>query len=423
VTTSNWQNGNVGRDDVAADQLLAHPLNWRIHVKAQQDALVGSLDSIGWVRQVLINQRTGHVVDGHLRVALALRNDEPTVPVVYVDLSEAEEMLVLATLDPIAAMAHADAEVLSELLVQVETEENALQALLVAMVGEYDLDLNDELAEEPNIKIDKAAELQQKWQVRQGDIWEVASNTMPGKRHRVMCADNTDEIAIQAVLMNEIVAMFFIDPPYGIELDTNYLRYPKEFDGRKLRRGQYAPVVGDEQPFDARPLLERFDHVEEVFLWGADNYADTLPNSGVGGTWYVWDKRVDATGGKLDKMFGSPFELCWGKRKRKKQFIRMRWAGFWHGKNTDGEKPCGADRVHPTQKPAALAQWFIERFTKQGELVFDCFLGAGWTLAAAEKCARVGIGMEIEPRYVAFTLERMATLTGQMPVRVVAGGQ
>ena len=72
--TSPWQNRTVGSDDVAPDQLLANPKNWRIHPIAQQDALAGVLDRVGWVGQVLVNQRTGHLVD--LRVELAITRGE-----------------------------------------------------------------------------------------------------------------------------------------------------------------------------------------------------------------------------------------------------------------------------------------------------------------------------------------------------------
>ena len=78
--TAAWRNRIVGTGDEAPDQLLANPANWRIHPKAQQAALVGALDTVGWVQQVLVNRRSGFVVDGHARVARALRRGEPTVP-------------------------------------------------------------------------------------------------------------------------------------------------------------------------------------------------------------------------------------------------------------------------------------------------------------------------------------------------------
>lgn len=125
-----WRNRIVGTGEEAPDQLLANPGNWRIHPKAQQDALSDALDDIGWIQQVVVNQRTGHLVDGHLRVSLALRNNEPTVPVLYVDLDEREEALALATLDPISAMAAADKAKLDALLHDVDTGSAALQEML-----------------------------------------------------------------------------------------------------------------------------------------------------------------------------------------------------------------------------------------------------------------------------------------------------
>jgi hypothetical protein len=71
----------------APDQLFANPANWRIHPKAQQDALAGALDQVGWVQQVPVNRRTGFVVDGHAWVALALTRGEATVPVLSMSSS------------------------------------------------------------------------------------------------------------------------------------------------------------------------------------------------------------------------------------------------------------------------------------------------------------------------------------------------
>src|SRR3990167_7388749 len=128
-----WRSRIVGEGEVAPDQLLANPLNWRLHPGAQQAALEGVLGDVGWVQRIIVNQRTGRVVDGHLRVSLALRHDVPTVPVLYVDLDEREEALVLATLDPIAAMAGADVEKLAALLDGVSTGDAAVQAMLAEL--------------------------------------------------------------------------------------------------------------------------------------------------------------------------------------------------------------------------------------------------------------------------------------------------
>jgi hypothetical protein len=114
----------------APEQLLANPRNWRVHPKAQEAALAAVLDEVGWVQNVIVNQRTGNVVDGHLRVSLAISRGEATVPVVYVDLDENEEGLVLATIDPLSAMAGTDKDLLAQLLGDAEAENADLIALL-----------------------------------------------------------------------------------------------------------------------------------------------------------------------------------------------------------------------------------------------------------------------------------------------------
>ena len=125
-----WRNRISGYGEESPDQLLANPANWRIHPKGQQDALAGVLSEVGYVQNVIVNQRTGHLVDGHLRVSLALRDNQPTIPVTYIDVDEAEEALILATLDPLAAMAATDASKLAELLESVSTGDAAVMAML-----------------------------------------------------------------------------------------------------------------------------------------------------------------------------------------------------------------------------------------------------------------------------------------------------
>jgi ParB-like chromosome segregation protein Spo0J len=97
MTAAAWRNRIVGTGDEAPDQLVANPANWRTHPGPQRNALRGSLPTVGWVQQVMVNRRTGHVVDGHARVEEALSRREPSVPVLYVDLDPDEEALVLAT--------------------------------------------------------------------------------------------------------------------------------------------------------------------------------------------------------------------------------------------------------------------------------------------------------------------------------------
>lgn len=129
-----WENRIVGYGESAPDDLLANPDNWRVHPKNQQDAMAGALDQIGWVAPVIVNQRTGFVVDGHLRVAMAISEGADMVPVAYVDLSAEEEAVVLATFDPLTAMAVTDEQLLSSLMEGITFDTAALSAAVDAVL-------------------------------------------------------------------------------------------------------------------------------------------------------------------------------------------------------------------------------------------------------------------------------------------------
>ena len=134
--TAAWKNRIVGYGEESPDQLLANPLNFRTHPKNQQDTLAGVLSEVGVVQNVIVNKRTGFVVDGHLRISLAMREHQPTVPVTYVDLDQSEEALILATLDPISAMATADRDKLDELLRDVSTGDAAVMQMLADLAAD-----------------------------------------------------------------------------------------------------------------------------------------------------------------------------------------------------------------------------------------------------------------------------------------------
>lgn len=134
-TSNAWRNRIVGYSEEEPDQLLANPSNWRIHPAAQQNALSGVLKEIGLVQNVVANRTTGHLVDGHLRVMLAMREGQSAIPVTWVELSEDEELLILASIDPLAAMATADAGALDALLSSVQSGEAAVQQMLAELAA------------------------------------------------------------------------------------------------------------------------------------------------------------------------------------------------------------------------------------------------------------------------------------------------
>ena len=101
---------------VQAKDLVPNPKNWRRHPKAQVEALRGLLTEIGYADALLVRELADGrlmLIDGHLRAATT---PDALVPVLVLDVTEAEADKLLATLDPLAAMAESDSDRIEELL-------------------------------------------------------------------------------------------------------------------------------------------------------------------------------------------------------------------------------------------------------------------------------------------------------------------
>ena len=72
--------------------------------------------------------------------------------------------------------------------------------------------------------------------------------------------------------------------------------------------------------------------------------------------------------------------------------------------------------MHPTQKPVALAEWFIERWGKDAKIIVDLFAGSGFTIMAAERMGKACYAMEFDPKYCDVIIQRWEKLTGQKAV-------
>jgi len=129
-----WRSRIADYGDADPADLLANPYNHRVHGQKQAEAVDASLDRIGWITPVIVNRVTGHVVDGHLRIAEAISRDEATVPVVYVDLDPDEERIAIASFDAIADMAGIDRDALAANIADLDLPE-PLAALTASLIS------------------------------------------------------------------------------------------------------------------------------------------------------------------------------------------------------------------------------------------------------------------------------------------------
>lgn len=93
---------------------------------------------------------------------------------------------------------------------------------------------------------------------------------------------------------------------------------------------------------------------------------------------------------------------------------RGRGGAGWFGGNAETsvfevERP-KANELHPTMKPIELIARMILNSSKAKDIVYEPFSGSGSTMLACESTGRLCRAIELDPKYVAVTLERMSEM-------------
>ena len=396
-----WHNRITGYGEEAPDTLLANPRNFRRHPKHQQDALAGVLRDVGVVQDVILNRRTGFLIDGHLRVSLAVRDGQATIPVKYVDLSEDEEALILATLDPIAALATVDAEILENLLREVTTGDAAVQAMLDALAVDAGIVPGLAVPGGGGDDFDTTPD-DGPTRVQRGELWQLGD-------HRLLCGDSTNADDVARLMGGERVGMVFTDPPYGMS-----------YKGVTFGKGGIRNDGEDEW--------------QEILSVAISLLSDIATDVVI---------AICFAPARLHAFFEATKPLRFHRRLTIYKPNRM--AKPWHGwimtsediylfslgspiwNDTNhchdvythdySERP---DRSvdHPTVKPLSIVQDVVGKCSRPDTIILDSFLGSGTTLIAAERTGRRCYGMEIEPKYCDVIIRRWEAETGRSAEKV-----
>lgn len=404
----------VGYEQVAPDQLLANPGNFRRHPAEQLEALRGSLDTLGWVKPVLVNTTTGHVVDGHARIEEALAREAPTIPVLYLELTEEEERIALASLDPISALAAEDDEALRALLKDIDVPDPRLAAFLDGLIPDEKEPFNENL---------QGLEPPPKPITQPGDLIVMGA-------HRLICGDSQDPTVYDRLLAGATAQCLWTDPPYNVA----YAGSP----GAPRRE-----IANDDQsPEDFRAFLgtvldlalARMDRGAAVYVAAPTgpqflDFGLVLRPRGVWRQTLIWDKQMHALGRsdyhyRHEVIFEgnvplAPFEPD------DADLVAYGWKPGgphrWHGgrsRNTVFEVPKPkTSAAHPTMKPIALIRPMIEASTLPGQRVLDPFAGSGSTMIACEESGRSALLIELDPAYCDVIAQRYEAATGLAAVR------
>jgi len=421
---------------VKASELSPNPRNWRKHPEAQQNALRGILSEVGYVDALIARPLPDgrlELLDGHLR---AETTPDDAVPVLVVDLDDAEAAKVLATFDPLAAMAEADDEALSALLAEVETDSAGLQELLDDLAGEEEGGgevVEDEAPEPPSDPVTKP-----------GDLWLLGE-------HRLLCGDCREAASWKRVMQGKRINVCMTSPPYASQR-----KYDESSGFKPIKPDEYVawwePVqanvrkhlAGDGSFFvNIKPHCEDGERVLYVF--------DLVLRMRRGWGWRFVDEfcwtRHGFPGG-FDQRFKNGFEPVYhfageslkcdpnqvlipsstGAETRQRDAGRSdnsaSGSGFNHrvvyGESVRPSNVLDVDAgesLHPATFPIGLPSFFIKAFSDDGDVIADPFLGSGTTLIAAEQLGRKCYGLEISAQYCDVIVKRWENLTGKKAVR------
>lgn len=182
---------------------------------------------------------------------------------------------------------------------------------------------------------------------------------------------NADCLDILKQLPDKCIDLVLTDPPYGIGISKNPIR-------QKHKKKDWDNYI---------PIKEIFEQIFRVsknqIIWGG-NYFQLPPSQG----FFIWNKL------QPENFSLAMCEYAWSSKQHPSKMFSY---------SVLKEK----DKIHPTQKPVQLFQWLLERQTKEGDIVLDCFSGSGTTAIACHNLKRRFICIEKDKDYYEASIKRL----------------
>ena len=386
------------------------------------DRMVAAILEFGFKIPVLARS-DGEVVDGHLRLKAARRLQIREVPVILCDEWSAAQVKAFRLLvNRSVSWTGWDEELLA-----LELEDLKAADIDLSLTGFDPHEIDTLLCPKDDLRADAAPPVPDQPVTSPGDLWLCGSRR---NQHRVLCGDATSAEAVARLLADNHPKLLVSDPPYGIELDSEWRdraglngRGPAEPSYLKQRTaGHTETTISGDTRADWSEAFALVPSLQAGYVWHASKFTrevlDGLLRIGFEHhQQIIWDKgRAVLT----RTHYWFRHEPCWYVRKK-----NAPWYGKAGENSTIWVSPSpkflmgGSDEDkfdHPTQKPIELMRRPILNHLQRGERVYDPFLGSGTTLAAAELTGRVCYGIELDPKYVDVVVKRWQSLSGQKAV-------
>jgi DNA modification methylase len=421
------------------DRLVFYARNPRKN-DAAVDRMYGSIREFGFKIPVLA-RNDGEVVDGHLRLKAARKlgtwpgGDTSAIPVILCDeWTPAQVRAFRLMVNRSVTWAEWDEELLA-----LEIQELNAADFDLSLTGFGPKEIDDLLLiQEDDDEANAVPPVPENPVSRSGDLW------LCGK-HRVLCGDSTRPEDVAMLLGGREPILMVTDPPYGIELDSEW----RDRAGLNTAPGQKrtsiskaATKLHPTAPAEPSYMKHRTEGHTETTISGDTraNWSEAfelVPSLQIAYVWHASIFTRKILNGLLRIGFLYPQQIIWNKGRTVLTrthywyqhepcwYVRKKnapWFGKTGENSTIWDSPSpkfimgGSDEEkfdHPTQKPVELMRRPILNHTKRGELIYEPFLGSGTTLAAAELTERVCCGMELDPKYVDVIVQRWQGLSGK----------
>jgi len=376
-------------------ELIAAEYNPRKINKVQEQDLKDSLTRFGLVDPIIINinkERKNIVIGGHqrLRVWADLGNTEIDCNELDLTLDKERELNIRLNKNG----GSFDDELVKEFF---DYEELTEWGFTPDELFDKEETTADGLIDDDEIPEAKESK------VKRGDIWQLGE-------HRIMCGDSTSSDDVAKLMNGEKADMVFTDPPYGVSYEGGH--------NKEKRKG----IKNDKlEGLDLSNLFKDSLVTSLIFT------KDTCPFY----IWYASGKSIETFKGIEESEISVRAIICWYKIKSglgafMAQYIpnyepciyghkkgkSIKWYGPTDEKTIWELKNDNKNKLHPTQKPIALAERALNNSSKIKDIVLDFFLGSGSTLIAAEKLNRKCYGMELDEKYCDVIIERWEQFTG-----------
>lgn len=410
---------------VATKSLIRSIHRVRRSTAKQVERVAESITEFGFCDPILVSG--SEIIDGEIRLEVALRLGLDTVPVIDCShLSDVEIRKLRLALGRIAELGEYDMDKLTiEFSELIELSEDLdctgfTPQEIDLVLTDTELAVGDDEGDEPDDPPEAPVS-------RIGDVWVLDG-------HRIICANSLEPESYEALMNGEVAHAVLTDPPYNVAIGGNVSGL-----GKKVH-DEFVMASGELDDAQWQKFLDTlFLRLEAVLAPGSVTFVfmDWRSMQRVYAAGFaanlklinlvVWYKQA----GSMGSLYRSAHELlavfCKGEKPHTNNVELGRHGrdrqNVWcaAGANRRGSSAHEMLALHATPKPVELCVDAILDVTERGQNVLDVFLGSGTTLIAAEKTGRRCFGMELDPRFIDVTVRRWNKLTDREAILEATG--